>query len=289
MNHIFVKLRSKHLMTKAQIHILVPESPMGVSPGQYYAEKHRYKVLWLLHGASGDYDDWIQNDNICGHLRGHDSIVVMPYGLNSDYANHMEFANGYAFTDFFFEELMPFVYSSLPASDKPEDNIIAGFSMGGAGALLLGFLHPEKFGGIAALGASVRESDFLLPYLDMTGEEFRQFALSNRRSLPTEFGNPKEGITLKEINMIARYPTVRAYVDSEECTWNRFPEALAKGTLPPVLFCGGENDLCWPAVLRFQKYADELGADMIEYEIIPGYGHNASEPTLIRTIAYFNL
>lgn len=197
MHQITLKLRSKKLMQKAEICILFPEFPAGKAHGPY-------GVLWLLHGATCNHEDFLYRTHLLPMLEGADVMVVIPDGLNSDFANHMEFANGYPYADFFFDELMPYIYGNFPASDRREDNYLAGYSMGGAAALMYGLYRPDAFGRVAVLGSTVRESAFLRPYLGLTGEEFRKMALADPKKLPTEFGDPAQGITRKEINMIAR-------------------------------------------------------------------------------------
>lgn len=289
MNQVILKLKSKRLMQKNTVCILLPEAAQDKPPAGSYGARKKYPILWLLHGATCDYEDFLQRDHITELLRGHEVIVVMPSGLNSDFANHMEFANGYAVTDYFFDELLPYIYGMFPASSKPEDNYLAGYSMGGAAALMLGLLHPERFGHVAVLGSSVRESAFLQPYLSWTGQEFRRAAMADPRRFPTEFGDPAYGITRKEINMIARYDTVQEYVDSMECTWERFTDAVRNSNLPNLLFCCGDRDLCCEKVQEFRAYAESLGVADIQYEFIPGYGHDRSDVPLRRAIELLGL
>lgn len=288
MTQVILKLRSRRLMQMNEVCVLLPESPAGQAPSEYFGQNKRYPVLWLLHGATWDYSGFLYYDKVEAMLRGKDVMVVIPSGLNSDFANHMEFANGYPMTDYFFEELMPYIFRMFPASTAKEDNYLAGYSMGGAAALMFGLLHPEKFGQVGVLGSSVRESAFLEPCLDWTGEEFRKAALANPRQFPTEFGNPEGGITRKEINMIARYDTVRDYVNSMECTWERFADAVATGTVPKLLFCCGDRDGCCEKVLAFKKNAESLGETGIRYEFIPGYGHDRSDIPLKRAIGLWD-
>lgn len=289
MNQIELKLKSPRLMQKAEVCILLPSVPPGQKAGKFFARHKKYRVLWLLHGATCDYEDFLYHDHVPSMLNSDDVMVVMPNGLNSDFANHMEFANGYPYTDFFFEELMPFVRRYFPASDKKEDNYLAGYSMGGAAALMWGLYKPEAFGCVGVLGSSVRESDFLQPYLDWSGEAFRKQALANPKQFPTEFGLPEAGITRKEINMIARYDTVRDYVDSMECTWNRFTDAAKAHRVPQLLFCCGDRDGCCPKVMQFCEYADSLGVDSVWYEVIPGYDHSRGDVAIRRAIERMGL
>lgn len=289
MTQLSLKLKSRRVGTSVPVMVLLPEPGRNEDLKTYYASDERRKVLWLLHGGGCDWETLMTEDTLLDVFRNRRLMVVIPSAYTSDFANHMQFATGFAFMDFFFEELMPFVQHSLRGSERREDNYIGGYSMGGAGALLLGFRHPERFAGIGALGSSMRESDFLQPYLDMTGPEFRAFAEEDRTRLPTEFGNPALGITLKEINMIARYPTVRDYVDGEECTWNRYPEVLASGMLPKLFFSCGDRDGCYPGVQRFRAYAEKLGPADITYDVIPGRGHDCEEACIRRMLEHFGL
>lgn len=78
----------------------------------------------------------------------------MPSALNSNYANWPSFSTGFNMYDYIFEELMPVIYNWFLASDKREDNYIAGLSMGGRGTGVLAFNHPKKFAATAVLSAT---------------------------------------------------------------------------------------------------------------------------------------
>lgn len=281
MNILKLRMKSRSLGGHTTVNVLLPAA--GLTAGE------KLPVLWLLHGATGDCDTFLYNEQVHDALVGRHCMTVLPSGLNSDYANHMEFANGYAFTDFFFEELMPYIQAMFPASAALEDNYLAGYSMGGAGALMLGLAKPERFGHVAVLGASLRESDFLKPYRELTGEQFRALATAEPTRFPSEYGKPENGILRKEINMIARYPSVGAYIDSMECTWERFTDRAKDGTLPRLLFCCGTKDGCCAKVEMFRAYAESLGVTDIVYDYLPGLDHGASPKVIARAIALLGL
>ena len=287
MSIAIVKLRSRALFMNTDFAVVLPDPGFG----QTYEKGKKYKVLWLLHGAGNDYTEWLYGAHLTTHLRGHDTIVVLPSAQNSDYGCYPDFGTGYDFPKFFFEELMPYIYANFPASPKPEDNFIAGASMGGYGSMMLGLMHPDKFGGIAAYGSSMRESEFLEPYTGMTGAEFRTYAMAHRTEFRTEYGNRAEGIKPKEINVIAKYPTVQAFLDSDECMFRRFPEKMKEYKLPPMYITVGTEDLFYEPTLRFKAYADSLGADNITYWFAEGYGHGGGlwELSLKETIKMFDL
>ena len=119
--------------------------PRDKTPAEFYGSGKKYKVLWLLHGTFGDHTDWIRKSNIELYACEKDLIVVMPSALNSNYAEWAKFSIGFDMYHYLTEELMPLVYNWFPASDKREDNFIAGLSMGGRGTLVYALNHPEKF------------------------------------------------------------------------------------------------------------------------------------------------
>ena len=282
---IRVKLNSKKLMMDTEVTILLPALREGET-----APKKR-KVLWLLHGAGNDDTEWLYNTHMPDYMSERDVIVVCPSAQCSDYGVWPDYGKGYDFPAYFFGELMPMVAGFYGGSDRREDNFIAGMSMGGYGALALGLLHPEKFAGIAGLGSSMREAEYLEPYVDMTGAQFKKFAMAHKTMFRTEYGDPKVGIKDKEINVIAKYPTVQDFYDSFECMYRRFPEKLAEGNLPPIyFFVGTEDTFCEPQ-RRFKAYADLLGAKNVRFDFEPGYGHTdrAWDLGLQRTLEFFGL
>lgn len=45
--------------------------------------------------------------------------------------------------------------------------------------------------------------------------------MAHRTDFPAEYGDPAVGIKPEEINVIAKYPTVQAFLDSPECMYRR--------------------------------------------------------------------
>lgn len=291
MSEIVINLKSSILSGPTDITVLLPEPQPGVKPAQFYTSGEEYPVLWLLHGGNSDRNEWLRCTNIARHALERKFMVVIPNALNSDFANHPEFADGYNFSDFFFEELMPFIYNWLPASRKPEDNFVAGSSMGGAAVWMYGLMHPELFAAMAPLSSPPKDYIWLESYRELTGGEFRAKAEREPRAFPAGFGDPAEGIHQKEINMIAKYPTVGEFLDSWECTWSRFGEAAGAGTLPQIYITCGTEDRNYAKLLEFQFYAQSLGMTDIVYEFVPGFGHGYPfwDYALPRVLDFFNL
>ncbi len=265
MNLAAVRRKSRVLFMQTEVTVLLPEEIRG----------EKYPVVWLLHGAGGDHKSFLGSADFEGMMRRHPCLFVMPAGLNSDFGAYEDFGTGYDFPAYFFEELMPFVYDTFPAREEREQNFLVGTSMGGFGAASLGLQSPERFAALGILGASFRERAFLAPYADKDTAAFKRDALADPKAFPTEYGDPAAGIKRKEVNVIAKYPTVRAFLDSPDCMWNRLSEVCESGNLPSLYFACGTEDLFYPAVRRIEKRLEELGMRGKAHFVTPsGVGHD---------------
>lgn len=118
-------------------------------PDGYKDSSTRYPVIYLLHGASGDQNDWNQKGSAVETLDGlirrgliRPSIAILPsIGPQSWFAdgaaNKMETA--------LMTELLPQVEARYRTGTARSERSIAGLSMGGYGALNLSLRHPARF------------------------------------------------------------------------------------------------------------------------------------------------
>jgi len=252
---VHFNFESEFLATNTDVNIILPDKPREKTPAQFYGSGAKYKVLWLLHGTFGDYTDWIRKSSIEVYACEKDLIVVMPSANNSNYVNWPGFCTGYNAWDYLFDELMPLVYNWFPASDKREDNFIAGLSMGGGGTLQYAAGHPEKFAAAAILSSAPSDlhkvlADSAAPAAD------KAFAAFNRRTQ----------------NVIDNFGGPEGYLQSPVNVWDRLPGLIKEGNLPRLYFCVGEDDFLYDRYLAFKKYAQEIGLDATFVEC-PGYKH----------------
>lgn len=177
-------------------------------------------------------------------------IVVMPSALNSNYSNWDEYMMGYSMYDYLVEELMPIVYGWLPASDKREDNFIAGLSMGARGCIKYAVNFPEKFAGAAAL------SQIPIDLSNMTKEDFNG-------------GNP---FASRLRTAVINAGGLEKYLASPENTWKIMNELAQTGRLPKLFFACGMADMLYKNFTDFKEYAEKIGLDA-EFLAIEGYKH----------------
>ncbi len=248
-----MEFQSHFLNGNTEITIILPDMPWGTVPEKFYQKDKKYKVLWLLHGTYGDHTDWIRKSNIELYACERDCIVVMMSALNTVYDNWPDFCMGYDEFRFVTEELMPMIHSWYPASDKPEDNFIAGLSMGGRGTMKISLERPDLFGGAASLSSVPTDLD------------------SDRERLTALFNSSKEDLAEKGMknqsrtwNDMHRSGSVDAYLDGRDNTWRHLKDRQADGTIvPKYFFSMGTED---PAYLsgnyqKFREYAESLGVN----------------------------
>lgn len=272
MSECFINLKSNYLKDITEVKVVLPNPPMNRPAAEYYTSGKKFKVLWLLHGGMDTFRDWFSFSGVARFALERGMMLVMPTGYNSDYVNHPEMGDGFLYHDYFFDELMPFIYNWFPASDKPEDNFLAGNSMGCAAAWQYAILHPEKFSYIAPLCNQPLDYSYLEPYRDMPTYEFRKIAMANPMAIPPAYGLAKDGIHMKEINTIAKYDTVGEFLDSIENTWPRFFEAAKSKKLPNIYVPGGVEARDKP-LLAFKKEVEALGIENISFDIVDENTH----------------
>ena len=132
--------------------------------------RSRYPVIYSLHGGGGDesrnlrriegFKKAIQNKLIPP------TIMVMPNGAKgSGYQD--SFDGSLMIKTMIIEELIPHIDQNFRTIPESRARAIQGFSMGGAGATQLGFLHPNTFSSIVNFASGgILKVDF-----DPTSEE----------------------------------------------------------------------------------------------------------------------
>jgi enterochelin esterase family protein len=124
------------------------DSPASKNPAQ------RYPVLYFLHGL-GDNEQtlfnsggWTLLDDLRKLHKMGDFLIVVPEGKRSFYINSAD--NSERYSDFLLEEFLPRIESKYRIRATRGGRAISGISMGGYGALRLGFAHPELFRAVSA-------------------------------------------------------------------------------------------------------------------------------------------
>lgn len=117
-----------------------------------YDKSKQYPVLYMLHGADGGNNNWLDGGKInvyastaASEGTAPEMIVICPdCGGNNFYCDNYN-GNGLNYMTYFFTEFLPTVESLYAVKKDRASRAIGGLSMGGYGSLYYGLLHPEMF------------------------------------------------------------------------------------------------------------------------------------------------
>jgi putative tributyrin esterase len=117
------------------------------------ARSTRYSVLYLLHGLTGHYSDWVSRTNIADYASAYRIIVVTPEGNDSWYTDSATVPTD-KYETYILQELIPDVQQRYRTIEARYGRAIAGLSMGGYGAIKFGLKSPQTFAFAASMSGA---------------------------------------------------------------------------------------------------------------------------------------
>ncbi len=136
-----------------EMDVIIPQQTEGQIGMEGKAADTRYKTMYLLHGMSDDQTIWMRRTSIERYVSQLGVAVVMPTTHLAFYTNT---TYGMRYWTFVSEELPGICREFFPRmSDKKEDTLAAGLSMGGYGAWKLGLGASDTFGAAASLSGAL--------------------------------------------------------------------------------------------------------------------------------------
>lgn len=202
-----------------------------------YTRDHRYPLLILLHGFTGNYTNWWECADLKAYANPLPLIIVTADGENSWYVNHLT-APSEKFEEYITADLLGFVESAFSIDTSRVG--IGGLSMGGYGALMLAMRHPGTFSFVAGLSAS----------LDVPG------------------GIPD----LEKNNRTALKPSLLAAFGAERSQqWDNYDLFLLLRKITPenapyFYLANGIQDEFGPRLMLYRAFSDSLRSRAIPYE-----------------------
>lgn len=151
------ELNSRLMQRKLYFGVMLPDG---------YSEKRAngrtYPVLYLLHGLSGRFDNWIRNAGVSYYPDGLNLIIVTPEGGDGWYSDSLTVPND-KYESYIIQELIPEIDNRFRTIADRRGRMIAGLSMGGYGAIKFGLKYPGMFSLVGsfsgALDAPLRGQD----------------------------------------------------------------------------------------------------------------------------------
>ena len=142
-----VQFQSKLVNATLPYNVILP-------PDYRTSSRTRYPVLYLLHGLTGHYSDWLTKTNVADYAAQYRMIVVMPEGKDGWYTDSATVPND-KYESYVLKELIPDVQKRYRTIETRFGRGVAGLSMGGYGALRFGLKSPGTFAFAASLSGAL--------------------------------------------------------------------------------------------------------------------------------------
>ena len=173
---------SKNLRMTTQINVIFPDVSNDVTP----LYEGTPKVLYLLHGLSGNSAEWTRFSKIEYYAKKYNFIIIMPEVQRSFYTT------GKVGIDYF-HYVADICGKWFHLDQRRENTFIAGESMGGYGAVKIALNRPEKYEAVASLSGVLDYVGFTEMVLagnweDMSPQEIQSF--HGEAGKPEEWENP---------------------------------------------------------------------------------------------------
>ncbi len=133
-----------------------------IKPSSYKIKKTSFPVVYLLHGYSGNYSNWIKKvPELKKESDDYQLILVCPDGGFSSWYFDSPIDSMMRYETYISKEVVKYIDIHYRTIKNKHARAIAGLSMGGHGALFLSIRHPELFGACGSMSGGV---DLLFNY-----------------------------------------------------------------------------------------------------------------------------
>ncbi len=144
----------KHLTTHSES--MDKDIGVVVVTPENYTPENQYPVLYLLHGYSGNENDWITKvPAIKDYADLYHFIIVCPDGAYSSWYFDSPVDPKMKYETYVSKELVSWVDKNYSTVKSREGRAITGLSMGGHGALYLAFRNQDVFGAAGSMSGGV--------------------------------------------------------------------------------------------------------------------------------------
>lgn len=145
---------AKHLSTHSQS--MNKDIPVVVITPAGYSENTSYPVLYLLHGYSGNENDWINKiPEIKNYADLYQFIIVCPDGAYSSWYFDSPVDENWKYETYIAKELVEWVDKSFSTIQSRKGRAITGLSMGGHGSFYLAFRNQDVYGAAGSMSGGV--------------------------------------------------------------------------------------------------------------------------------------
>jgi len=127
-----------------------------ITPSDYKKSNNKYPVVYLLHGYSGNYADWVSKDADMQKLADENQMmIVCPDGAFSSWYFDSPVDLTMRYETNVSVEIPNYIDSVYHTIKDRKARAITGLSMGGHGGLSLGFRHAKTFGACGSMSGAL--------------------------------------------------------------------------------------------------------------------------------------
>ena len=139
---------SKSMQKKIKNVVIVPDA--------HQDQNKEFPVLYLLHGATGDFTNWITKvPQIKTYANQYHIIIVCPDGDPFSWYFDSPVDKKYRYETYISKELISEIDKNYKTIDTPKGRAITGLSMGGHGAFYLAFKHQDLYGATGSMSGGM--------------------------------------------------------------------------------------------------------------------------------------
>jgi putative tributyrin esterase len=173
-------------------------------PVDYETSVSRYPTLYLLHGYDADITDWARGTNLSDYATRQHLIIVTPDASRSWYVSCASNPKA-RFDDYIVKDVIDYVDAHFRTIPEPFARAIAGVSMGGFGAMLLGLEDHDMFAAIGSFSGALGAAHHEPPPLPANATEAERKERQENLALAGPFGS-KEHMDRDPFQLADRIP-----------------------------------------------------------------------------------
>lgn len=127
-----------------------------IKPDSYKNVENKYPVVYLLHGYSGEFSNWIiRVPELKDHADQFQMIIVCPEGGYSSWYLDSPVDSSMRYETYVSKEVPEYIDKHYNTIKNRKARAITGLSMGGHGALFIAYRHADYFGACGSMSGVV--------------------------------------------------------------------------------------------------------------------------------------
>jgi len=127
-----------------------------VKPDSYNNKNKKFETVYLLHGHSGNFSNWIKLvPQLKKYADQYQMLIVCPDGKTNSWYLNSPISDSMQFETYIAKEVPAYIDANYKTIQGRNSRAITGLSMGGHGGLFLGFRHADFFGACGSMSGAL--------------------------------------------------------------------------------------------------------------------------------------